>query len=55
MIGILLADLQTTLLLEVFNKDAGDCEPSRVVLDLIKSFGLEGELGGGITEPELFF
>ena len=52
------ANLHTTLLLEVFSRDAGDCEPSRLVFALIKSLGLEGVLGlglgGGITEPETF-
>ena len=50
------ANLQTTLLLEVFSKDAGDCDPSRLVFALIKSLGLEGVpvLGGGIAEPEGF-
>ena len=53
---MLSADLQTTLLLEVFSRDAGDCEPSRLVLALINSLGLEEVLGlgGGITEPEAF-
>ena len=49
-------NLQTTLLLEVFRRDAGDCDPSRLVFALINSLGLEGVLGlgGGITEPEVF-
>ena len=53
---MLFANLQTTLLLEVFSRDAGDCDPSRLVLALIKSLGLEGVLGlgGGMTEPETF-
>ena len=53
---MILANLQTTLLLEVFSKDAGDCDPSRLVFALIKSLGLEGVpvLGGGIPEPEGF-
>ena len=53
---MILANLQTTLLLEVFSKDAGDCDPSRLVFALIKSLGLEGVpvLGGGIAEPEAF-
>ena len=57
-LGLLFANLQTTLLLEVFSRDAGNCDPSRLVLALIKSLGLEGVLGlwlgGGITEPETF-
>ena len=44
---MLFADLHTTLLLEVFSKDAGDCDPSRVVLALVISLGLEGEGPGG--------
>ena len=53
---MLFANLQTTLLLEVFSRDAGDCDPFRLVFALIKSLGLEGVLvlGGGITEPETF-
>ena len=54
---MLSANLQTTLLLEVFSKDAGDCDPSRLVFALINSLGLEGVLGlgGGMTEPEEAF
>ena len=55
---MLSADLQTTLLLEVFSRDAGDCDPSRLVFALIKSLGLEGVLGlglgGGMTELDVF-
>ena len=45
---MLFADLHTTLLLEVFIKDAGDCDPSRVVFALVNSLYLEGVPGGGI-------
>ena len=44
---MLFADLHTTLLLEVFSKDAGDCDPSRVVFALVSLY-LEGVPGGGM-------
>ena len=47
LIKILFADLHTTLLLEVFSKEAGDCDPSRVVFALVSLY-LEDVPGGGI-------
>ena len=47
LIEIFFADLHTTLLLEVFSKDAGDCDPSRVVFALVNNLGLEGVPGEG--------